>query len=96
MRSLVLALLLTLAAFVAGVLFTKTAAPMAASVPAAGGTLDDAALADLRKDNQMLRAQIAALAGEISGLRASLPEHPVAIVNPAATPVPEPDDEPPG
>ena len=79
-----------IAAFVAGALLTKTSAPTAQPVAAGTGTLDDQALAAMRKDNQLLQAQIAALAGEVAALRTSLQDRPASTVIQAVAPA-EPD-----
>jgi fructose-specific component phosphotransferase system IIB-like protein len=85
MRSVVPALVIAAAAFAAGVLWTRTAPP-AAAAPVTGAALpDDQTIAALRKDNQLLRAELAVLANEVALLRTSLQDRPVAPVPPAAS-----------
>lgn len=86
MRSLVPTVLLVIAAFAAGVFWTKTSAPSAQPVASGTGTLDDQALAAMRKDSQLLRDQIALLAAEVAQLRGALQDRPAAPVVEAAAP----------
>ncbi len=80
MRALAPTVLLVIAAFATGVFWTKTSAPVPQQIAATAGTLDDQALAAMRKDNQLVRDQLFVLAGEVAQLRAALQDHPVATV----------------
>jgi hypothetical protein len=87
MRLLFPALLLA-AAFAGGVFWTRTA-PVAAQPVVTGAALpDDQAIAALRKDNQLLRAELAVLANEVAALRTSLQDRAVAPMPSAASPAP--------
>lgn len=76
MRPLVLTLVLAAAAFAAGVFWTRTGTPATPPAAAAAPGWDDAALAALRKDNQLLRDELAMLANELAALRTSLQDRP--------------------
>ena len=87
MRALVPALLLAIAALVAGALLMRAFDPATQAVLApAPGTSEAEALAALRKDNAQLRAEIALLAGEITELRTALQERLAAPATQAALP----------
>jgi hypothetical protein len=93
MRVLVPTFLLVIAAFAAGMFWTKTSAPAPQPpVATSAGTLDDQAVAGMRRDHQLLREQMAALAAEVAQLRASLQDRPVAMA--AEAPVPAHADLP--
>jgi hypothetical protein len=79
--------MVALAAFAAGVFWTKTSTPAPQAITA--GPVDDQAIAALRKETQLLRGEIAVLSNELTSLRNALQERPAAPGSPTVFPTQE-------